>query len=149
MSCRVRDTIEEIDVIAETEIEETEETETIAESHTEKENVGEVDHLATTDLEENTTIHIPRAAPTEIAKGRNATPIVAMSPNGIVIEAHEEEMATGHHDEIYSRIAEEVAAIEIGIRTVVSRKTEMSSLRKQEVPKPTALHRRNESPRPI
>lgn len=102
----------------ETEIEETL-VETIVESLTEKENEEGVDHQVTTDPEENTTIHIPQAVPTEIAKGRSVTAIVATSPSGIAIEAHEEEMATDLRVETFSRIAEVVAAIETGTKTAV------------------------------
>lgn len=139
---------EAIDVNA-TEVTEATETETIAESHIGKENAGGVDHLVTIDPEENTTTHIPQAAPTETVKGKNAIPIVGMMPNGIVTEVQEEEMATDLRAGICLKIVEVAAAIETGIKTVVSRRTETSSLRKPEEPKPTALHRRNASLRLI
>lgn len=85
------------------------EIETTAENLTGKENVGGVDHLAITVLEENTTIHILQAVPTEIAKDRTDTPTVAKMPNGTVTEVHEEEMVTDLRAGSCSRI-EEVAA---------------------------------------
>jgi hypothetical protein len=119
-SFRVRDMTEAIGVNAT----ETETEEIIAENPTEKENVGEVDHLVTIDPEESTTIPIHRAAHTETAKGRSGIPIpipipiAAMSPlNGTVIEVHEEETAIDLRAGTCLRIVEVVAAIATGIKT--------------------------------
>lgn len=123
----------ETDVTAAKEGTEETETETIAGNLTAKENAGEVDHLVTIGPDEITMIHIPQVVHTEIANDKNATATVAMTPNGIGIEVQEEEMVTDLHDGISSMIAEAVEVdIETEIRIVVSKRTEMNSLRRQE-----------------